>query len=281
MPSPSAQLIQASSDLSPSPAPHASRSRRAGLPQRACIAVRGRQGPSCTAPRPRIAAATFPSIPSAAHMREASPHSPQQEQRYLRDVFRERGDLLGDGWAAAPLPAPRAVPPSPSPPDSPARVPPPLEGTERDTRQPEDTTAPRKATASSSPLPRARSMPASSKRLEEFDAATAHWKSAFGGCSQMLETLARATDDDGRATARLWWTICMASKVDQCKGPYGEWKGEANAAREDTYTVLSLMLTYLHIPTPACATPGAGAVGGGEGTAIRGAGGAGWSGVGE
>ena len=74
-------------------------------------------------------------------------------------------------------------------------------------------------------------MPASNnKRLEEFDAATAHWKSAFGGCSQMLETLARATDDDGRATARLWWTICMASKVDQCKGPYGEWKAEANAA---------------------------------------------------
>ena len=54
-------------------------------------------------------------------MREASPQSPQQEQRYLRDVFRERGDLLGDGWAAAPLPAPRAVPPSPSPPDSPRR----------------------------------------------------------------------------------------------------------------------------------------------------------------
>ena len=43
------------------------------------------------------------------NMRE--PQSPQQEQRYLRDVFRERGDLLGDGWASAPLPAPRAVPP--------------------------------------------------------------------------------------------------------------------------------------------------------------------------
>ena len=78
-------------------------------------------------------------------MRE--PQSPQQEQRYLRDLCRERGDLLGDGWAAAPLPAPRAVPPSPSPPDSPARVPRPLEGTERDTRQPEDTTAPRKSAA--------------------------------------------------------------------------------------------------------------------------------------
>ena len=72
-------------------------------------------------------------------MRDASPQSPQQEQRYLRDVFRERGDLLGDGWAAAPLPAPRAVPPSPmdGSPDSPARVPRPLEGTERDTRQPD------------------------------------------------------------------------------------------------------------------------------------------------
>ena len=81
-------------------------------------------------------------------MRDASPQSPQQEQRYLRDVFRERGDLLGDGWAAAPLPAPRAVPPPPDgSPDSPARVPPPLEGTERDTRQPEDTTAPRKSAA--------------------------------------------------------------------------------------------------------------------------------------
>ena len=79
-------------------------------------------------------------------MRE--PQSPQQEQRYLRDVFRERGDLLGDGWAAAPLPAPRAVPPpSDGSPDSPARVPPPLEGAERDTRQPEDTTAPRKSAA--------------------------------------------------------------------------------------------------------------------------------------
>ena len=44
--------------------------------------------------------------------------------------------------------------------------------------------------------------------------------------------------------------------------------GDANAAREVTYTGLSLMLTYLHIPTPACATPGAGAVGGG----VRGAG---------
>ena len=81
-------------------------------------------------------------------MRDASPQSPQQEQRYLRDVFRERGDLLGDGWAAAPLPAPRAVPPpADGSPDSPARVPPPLEGAERDTRQPEDTTAPRKSAA--------------------------------------------------------------------------------------------------------------------------------------
>ena len=139
-----AQLIQ----LAPSAPPRTqARSRRAGLPQRACIAFRRRQGPSRTAPRPRIAAATFPSIPTAAKMRDPSPQSPQQEQRYLRDVFRERGDLLGDGWAAAPLPAPRAVPPSPSPPDSPARVPPPLEGAERDTRQPEDTTAPRKSAA--------------------------------------------------------------------------------------------------------------------------------------
>ena len=47
--------------------------------------------------------------------------------------------------------------------------------------------------------------------------------------------------------------------------------GEANAAREDAYTVLSLIRTYLHIHTPACATPGAGAVGGG----VRGAGGSG------
>ena len=77
MPSPSAQLIQASSDLSPSPAPHASRSRRAGLPQRASIAVRGRQGPSRTASRPQIAAATFTRIPSATHdARSVTPEPP-------------------------------------------------------------------------------------------------------------------------------------------------------------------------------------------------------------
>ena len=48
-------------------------------------------------------------VPSAGHMREASPQSPQQEQRYLRDVFRERGDLLGDAAAAAAARARRAA----------------------------------------------------------------------------------------------------------------------------------------------------------------------------
>ena len=133
-----AQLIQ----LAPSAPPRTqARSRRAGLPQRACMFWTRRA--LCTAPRAPVAAATFLAFLRPHTMREASPQSPQQEQRYLRDVFRERGDFstVGRGPCRAARRAAAAVT------DSPARVPPPLEGTERDTRQPEDTTAPRKSAA--------------------------------------------------------------------------------------------------------------------------------------
>lgn len=59
------------------------------------------------------------------------------------------------------------------------------------------------------------------------DAATARWREAFAGCRPTLEALARATDDNGRATARAWWVICMGNRVAECKGAYAEWKEQA------------------------------------------------------
>jgi hypothetical protein len=62
------------------------------------------------------------------------------------------------------------------------------------------------------------------------DSATSRWREAFSGCTGILEALAKASDDKGQAAARAWWTICMSSRLDECKGLYGEWKGQAAAA---------------------------------------------------
>ena len=31
------------------------------------------------------------------------------------------------------------------------------------------------------------------------------WRHAYGGCKQILTTLAQASDEDGRLAARTWW----------------------------------------------------------------------------
>jgi len=59
------------------------------------------------------------------------------------------------------------------------------------------------------------------------DAATSEWRQAFSGCTSILEALVKSTDDQGRASARAWWVVCMGSKLKQCQEPYAEWKAQA------------------------------------------------------
>lgn len=53
------------------------------------------------------------------------------------------------------------------------------------------------------------------------------WRHAYGGCKQILTTLAQASDEDGRLAARTWWVICMASRAKECKADYDRWRAEA------------------------------------------------------
>ena len=62
------------------------------------------------------------------------------------------------------------------------------------------------------------------------NAATARWREAFSGCTPVLEALAKASDESGQETARLWWVVCMSSRVQECKSPYAAWKSDAAAA---------------------------------------------------
>jgi hypothetical protein len=64
-------------------------------------------------------------------------------------------------------------------------------------------------------------------RSQMRDAA---YSEAASGCTSMLEALARATNDDDRATTRLWWTVCMGNRLTECKQSYAAWKSQAAAS---------------------------------------------------
>lgn len=68
-------------------------------------------------------------------------------------------------------------------------------------------------------------MPQDSVRSEPV----AEWRAAFGGCRSILEALAKASDDDGRAAARMWWVACMGAQLNACRSKHNEWKEQAAA----------------------------------------------------